>query len=300
MDSAHTESMAARPADIGKIVSSRVNEIVEVQIRERGGIIRILEETQAAIGWLPKEALQIVAEKTGRSLVDIYGVATFYRFFSLKPRGEHLISCCLGTACHVRGGALIAEEFVRQLGVKPGENTPDGKFTLQTVACLGACALGPIVVGDGRYFSNVNSTKVKTIIQQTREGLMQGEASTEGSLFPLMLSCPHCNHSLMDAEVQLDHHPSVRVTLSFEGKHGALRLSSLYGSYTVLSEFNIPRDAVVDFFCPHCHGELKAPLECTTCGAPMVPLLVKGGGIVQICARRGCRAHMLDLSGTNL
>ena len=121
----------------------------------QAGIISILEDIQAEYSYLPEEALRIVSEETGRSLVDIYGVATFYKAFSLKPRGKHLVSVCLGTACHVRGGQAIASEFLRQLGIKPGETTADRLITLDTVNCLGACALGPIVVVDGHYFSNV-------------------------------------------------------------------------------------------------------------------------------------------------
>ncbi len=120
------------------------------------GLISILEDIQADYSYLPEEALRIVSEKTGRSLVDIYGVATFYKAFSLKPRGKHLISACLGTACHVRGGRAVASEFQRQLGIKPGETTSDNLITLETVNCLGACALGPIVVVDGHYFPNVD------------------------------------------------------------------------------------------------------------------------------------------------
>lgn len=128
---------------------------------DQTGLISILEDIQAEYSYLPEEALRIVAQKTSRSLVDIYGVATFYKAFSLKPRGKHLISVCLGTACHVRGGQAIASEFQRQLGIKPGETTPDHLITLETVNCLGACALGPIVVVDGHYFSNVSQNRVK-------------------------------------------------------------------------------------------------------------------------------------------
>src|SRR4030043_659319 len=94
-----------------------IRKILETHRGERGELIAILEEIQAKYSYLPEEALRIVAEKTGRSLVDIYGVATFYKAFSLTPRGKHLISVCLGTACHVRGGERIASEFQRQLGI---------------------------------------------------------------------------------------------------------------------------------------------------------------------------------------
>src|SRR3972149_3511391 len=102
--------------------------ILEKHRDGHGGLISILEEIQAVYSYLPREALEEVARRTGRSLVDIYGVATFYTAFSLEPRGKHLVSCCLGTACHVRGGPAVAEELERQLGIKAGETTPAKEF----------------------------------------------------------------------------------------------------------------------------------------------------------------------------
>jgi NADH:ubiquinone oxidoreductase subunit E len=267
------------------------------KIKAREGIISILEDIQARYGYLPEKELRNVAEATGKSLVDIYGVATFYRSFSLKPRGKHLVSVCLGTACHVRGGPTIEKEFEHRLNVRPGETTDDKEFTLDTVACLGACALGPIVVADGHYFSKVITPKVKQILDKTREGLDKVEIQTDQRIFPVEISCARCNHSLMDTEHLVDYHPSIRVTISFERKHGWLRLSSLYGSYNIESEYEIPEDAVVNFFCPHCHTELRGAANCVECGSPMVPMIVKGGGVIQICSKRGCKGHMLDLSG---
>src|SRR5512135_194293 len=107
--------------------------------RGRSRIITVLEEIQKKYSYLPEEALRIVSQATGHSLVDIYGVATFYRLFSLKPRGKHLILACSGTACHVRGGPGIAGEIQRQLGIAAGETTPDGEISFETVSCLGAC-----------------------------------------------------------------------------------------------------------------------------------------------------------------
>jgi NADH-quinone oxidoreductase subunit E len=266
-------------------------------INAKDGIISILEKIQARYGYLPEKELRSVAEETGKSLVDIYGVATFYKSFSLKPRGRHLVSVCLGTACHVRGGPTIEKEFEHQLNVKPGDTTKDKEFTLETVACLGACALGPIVVADGHYFSKVITPKVKQILDKTREGLDKIEIKTDQRIFPVEISCTRCNHSLMDSEHLIDGHPSIRVTISFERKHGWLRLSSLYGSYSIESEYEIPKDIIVHFFCPHCHTELRGAANCIECGSPMVPMIVKGGGVVQICSRRGCKGHMLDLSG---
>ena len=277
-----------------------VSRIVEDYAGKFGGLISILQQIQARYGYLPPDALTVVADKTGRSLTDVYGVATFFHSFSLQPRGKHVCSVCLGTACHVRGGPVIAEEFTRALGVKPGETTPSRDFTLETVNCLGACALGPIVVVDGHYFSNVSPVKVKEILEQAREGLDRVDVTTDPRVFPVEVSCPRCNHSLMDPDHRVDGHPSIRVTASFAREHFSLRLSCLYGSYNQQSEVEIPKEAMVDFFCPHCHAHLIGGSNCPECGAPMVPMIVRGGGVVQICSRRGCRGHVLDLGGPTL
>lgn len=274
-----------------------VLDIVEKHSGGRDGLISILQEVQGRYGYLPADALRTVAARTGRPLVDVYGIATFYRSFSLKPRGRHLCSVCLGTACHVRGGAVIAEEFGRELGIVAGETTGDREFTLETVNCLGACALGPIVVVDGHYFPNVSPIKVKQIVDQARAGLDTVELNADPRIFPVEVSCPRCNHSLMDPDHPVDGYPSIRVTLSFGRVHGWLRLSCLYGSYTVESEYEIPKDTLVNFFCPHCHAELNGASSCPECNAPMVPLIVRRGGVVQVCSRRGCKGHMLDLGG---
>lgn len=273
--------------------------IVDKHRGERGELIALLEEIQAKYSYLPEEALRVVAAQTGRSLVDIYGVATFYRWFSLKPRGEHLVTCCVGTACHVRGAPGIADELRRQLGVGAGETTSDGRFTLETQNCLGGCALGPIVVADGHYFSNVKVTQVAGVLERTAAGLDRVDIETDERVFPLEVACARCNHSLMNPAHLLDGVASIKVTISFNQSHGWLLLSSLYGSYTIASEYEIPLSMVVNFFCPYCHGELSGAANCIDCDAPMVPMIVRGGGMVQICSRRGCRNHMLDLSGVN-
>jgi NADH-quinone oxidoreductase subunit E len=284
----------------GQWSADLVSAIVDRNLEHRGGLMSILEGIQAKYGYLPEGALAVVAERTGRSLVEIYGVATFYRAFSLKPRGKHLCSVCVGTACHVRNAPQVYERFAKELGVEAGETTDDGEFTLETVNCLGACALGPIVVVDGRYFSQVETRRVAEIIERTQVGLDKVEIEGDERVFPVEVYCARCNHSLMDRHHPVEGHPSVRVTISFGRKHGWLLLSSLYGSYTIESEHDIPEDTVAHFFCPHCHSELAGATDCPMCAAPMVPLIVRGGGMVQICSRRGCRSHMLDLDGVNL
>jgi NADH-quinone oxidoreductase subunit E len=269
--------------------------ILETHRGERGELIATLEEIQAKYSYLPEEALRIVAEKTGRSLVDIYGVATFYQSFSLKPRGKHLISVCLGTACHVHGGSRIAEAFERQLGIKTGETTPDKEISLETLNCLGACALGPIVVVDGHYFSNVTFQKVGDIIHRAKVGLDRVDIATDERIFPVEVSCPRCNRSLMDKDHYIDGYPSISVTVSYKALHDG-SACPVFMEVSVDSEHKVPMDATVNFFCPHCHQELISSSPCPNCGAPMVPMHVRGGGSVQICSRRGCKGHVLDLS----
>lgn len=276
-----------------------ITGIVDRHRNERGSLIAILEDIQGKYRYLPEEALKVVAETTRRPLVDVFGVATFYRSFSLKPRGKHLCSVCTGTACHVRGAPVIVGELEREVGTSAGGASPDGMFSLETVNCLGACALGPIVVVDGHYFSAVHTGKVKKILQKARAGFDRIEARTDQRIFPVEVSCPRCNHSLMDRSFSIDGHPCIRVTVSFNRRHGWLRLSSLYGSYSVEYEHPIPQHTIVSFFCPYCHAELRGAPDCAECGAPMVPMIVRGGGMVQICSRRGCKGHMLDLNGVN-
>ncbi len=275
--------------------------IVEKYKHHRGGLISILEEIQSKYGYLPEDVLRVVAELTDRDIVDIYSVATFYRAFRLKQRGKHLASVCLGTACHVRGGQAIADEFEQKLKIKSdGETTPDKEFTLETVRCLGACALAPIVVVDGHYFPHVNTGQVKEILEKTRSGLDKVEIEKDQRIFPIEVNCPRCNHSLMDADRLVDGYPSIRLTVSFGQQHECLFLSSLYGSYTIESGYEIPADIIVNFFCPHCNTELIGAWNCSMCNAPMVPMIVSGGGIIQICSRRGCKSHMLDIETPTL
>jgi len=284
------EVMTQHEVDPGSII-----KIIEKHAEDRGGIIAILEEIQILYGYLPEKALRIVSDKMKRSLVDIYGIATFYRLFSLKPRGKHLVCACLGTACHVRGAPRIVEELQSQLGIQAGETTADMEFTLETVNCLGACALGPVVVIDGHYFSKVKKSGISRLLNKARTGFDKTELGKDKRIFPIDVSCPHCNHSLMDESVAIDGYPSIKVTISSDHQDGWLRLSCLYGSYNISTELDIPMDTVVKFHCPHCHVELPSTSACAMCRAPMVPLLVRGGGIAKICSRRGCKNHMLDV-----
>jgi NADH-quinone oxidoreductase subunit E len=260
-----------------------------------GDLIALLEDIQTKYGYLPEAALRAASEHTGRSLVDIYGIATFYRLFSLKPRGKHFVCACLGTACHDRGAPGVAEEIQRQLGIAAGETTSDGQFSFETVNCLGACALGPIVVIDGRYFSKVRTRKVRELLDQARAGFTGTAGDRDARQFFLNVHCPHCNHSLMDSTRAIDGYPSIHMSVFGEGWHDELRLSSMYGSSRLDAQHDIPRESVARFFCPHCREELTNGSPCPVCEAPLVPLFVDGGGTLQICSRRGCQRHLLDL-----
>jgi len=281
-----------------EVSPEEISRILDKHGAERGALIAILQEIQSEFGYLPEVALRVVAERTGASLVSIYGIANFYHAFSLTPRGKHLVSVCLGTACHVRGAQAVAGECCKQLGIRPGETTADGEFSLQTVNCLGACALGPVAVVDGRYFSKLGRLKIEPLLDSARRGFEQAGGGEDERLFPVMVSCPSCNHSLMDDGFLIEGRPAIRVTIAFDHQHGWLRLSSIYGRYDVFSEHEIPRGVIVNVFCPHCHAELISSWDCPTCGAPMVQMTVRGGGVVRLCSRRGCcgsPSHMLDL-----
>lgn len=133
---------------------------------KRSCLIQILHEVQREYRYLPEPALRNISEAMDIPLTDIYGVATFFKAFSLEPKGKHVITCCMGTACHVRNSPGVLDELRRTLGIEPSETTEDMMFTLETVNCLGACALGPVVVVDGKYHGEVTPAKVKKILKE--------------------------------------------------------------------------------------------------------------------------------------
>jgi len=141
-----------------------VDEVVDRYEDDKSALIQILLEIQARNHWLSKPALLWVSERLGVPMAQICQIATFYKAFSLTPRGRHLIRVCLGTACHVRGGPRILESVERALGVKAGETTSDGKFTLETVNCLGCCALGPVIEIDSQYHGSQSPVNVKKVL----------------------------------------------------------------------------------------------------------------------------------------
>jgi NADH-quinone oxidoreductase subunit E len=143
---------------------TKIQSLIDKHQGLKKNLIAILLDIQENFNYLSPESLRVVAKTLGMPLIDIIGVATFYRAFSLTPRGKHMCLVCMGTACHVRGGPKILEEIERKLDVAAGENTKDGQFTLETVACLGCCAIGPVVVVDGEYHGHATIRKVGPIL----------------------------------------------------------------------------------------------------------------------------------------
>jgi len=162
MDSEYNELLKDfEPEQIKKL-----DEIVEKYKGQAGGLIPVLERAQELLGFLPV----VVQKRIGRELnipfSHVYGVVTFYSFFTMQPRGKHTVRVCLGTACYVRGGKKIAENVEKIFGIKEGETTPDKMFTYETVRCLGACGLGPVVVVDDNVHGRVKPDKLKDILKQ--------------------------------------------------------------------------------------------------------------------------------------
>jgi len=150
---------------VAKQLEEKIGLILDNYQCDKRLLVSILQDTQAEYNYLPKEALIRISEGLGVPLSQVYSVATFFKAFSLKPRGRHLINVCLGTACHVRGAVRILEKIERELGIKPGDTTEDLKYTLETVNCVGACALGPIVIVDGNYSGEMKTDKVKPLLE---------------------------------------------------------------------------------------------------------------------------------------
>ncbi len=149
-----------------EVQESKVKSFVTKYRSEKKALISILQDIQEEYNYLPQEALRIVSKTLSIPLIDILGVATFYRAFSLEPRGKHLITVCLGTACHVRGGSKILDEFEKKLDIQAGKTTEDKYFSLETVACLGCCAIGPVVVVDDDYYAQTTIQKVSSILKK--------------------------------------------------------------------------------------------------------------------------------------
>ena len=146
-----------------------ITEIVERYKDEPTPTMMILEDIQKEYGYIPLEVQELVSELTGVPVSDIYGVVTFYSFFSMVPKGKYVIGVCLGTACYVKGAQLVLDKFSQLLGIKPGETTEDGLFTIDVLRCIGACAIAPAVSINGKIYPQCKVDNVKNIIEEYRK-----------------------------------------------------------------------------------------------------------------------------------
>ncbi|MFQ6078757.1 MAG: NAD(P)H-dependent oxidoreductase subunit E [Thermodesulfobacteriota bacterium] len=146
-----------------------VDRVLKQYGYEESAILPILQDIQDRDHYLAKEVLEHIAKNLGIPLTRVYRLATFYRAFSLTPRGRHLISCCMGTACHVRGAPRILDKLEMDLSIESGGTTKDLMFSLETVNCLGACATGPLVVIDGHYHGHMTSMKVESVLKEYKK-----------------------------------------------------------------------------------------------------------------------------------
>jgi NADH-quinone oxidoreductase subunit E/NADP-reducing hydrogenase subunit HndA len=145
---------------------TKLSAIIAKHKGKAGGLIPVLEEAQVCLEYLPLSVQKKIASGLNLPLGRVYGVVTFYSFFTMTPRGKHTVRVCLGTACYVRGGKAIAEALEKQFGIKEGETTADRLFTLESVRCLGACGLGPVVVVDEDVHGRIKPGKLKDVLNQ--------------------------------------------------------------------------------------------------------------------------------------
>ena len=147
----------------------KITEICDRYANETTPLMMILSDIQKEYGYIPLEVQELVSKKTGISVAEIYGVVTFYSFFSLKPKGKYIIGCCLGTACYVKGAQQVVDKFSEILKINPGETTEDGMFTLDALRCIGACAIAPAVSINGKVYPKVAVNAVQGIVDELRQ-----------------------------------------------------------------------------------------------------------------------------------
>lgn len=164
---------------MAKLQGHAVKQITDIVNRykdEETPLMMILEAIQTEYGYIPLEVQELVSSLTGIPVAEIYGVVTFYSFFSLKPKGKYVIGVCLGTACYVKGGQQVMDKFSEMLGIKPGETTDDGLFTLDALRCIGACGIAPAISINGKVYPKMEVNKVGPIIKQYHD-LAEKEAA---------------------------------------------------------------------------------------------------------------------------
>ena len=156
-------------AKLNAAAAAKINEICERYTDEKTPLIMILSDIQNEYGYIPLDVQEIVSKKTGISVAEIYGVVTFYSFFSLTPKGKYVIGCCLGTACYVKGAQQVIDKFSELIGIGPGETSEDGLFTLDALRCIGACGIAPAVSINGKVYPKVEVNQVSEIIDSYRK-----------------------------------------------------------------------------------------------------------------------------------
>ena len=155
-------------AHINEAGVKKITEICDRYAGEKTPLMMILSDIQNEYGYIPLEVQELVSARTGISVAEIYGVVTFYSFFSLTPKGKYVVGCCLGTACYVKGAQQVIDKFSEILNIKPGETSEDGLFTLDALRCIGACGIAPAVSINGKVYSKVAVKDVPVIIDQLR------------------------------------------------------------------------------------------------------------------------------------
>ena len=161
-------------AKLSSAACKRVEEIIAEYKNENTPLMMILSQVQKEYGYIPFEVQEIISEKLGIPVSEIYGVVTFYSFFSLKPKGKFVVGVCLGTACYVKGAQQICDKFSELLGIKPGETTEDGLFTIDALRCIGACGIAPAVSINGKVYPKMSVNQVQQVINEYRK--LGGEA----------------------------------------------------------------------------------------------------------------------------
>ncbi len=156
-------------AHLSEASVAKINEICDRYLNEKTPLMMILSAIQEEYGYIPLEVQELVSEKTGISVAEIYGVVTFYSFFSLKPKGKYVIGCCLGTACYVKGAQQVIDKFSDLIGIKPGETSEDGLFTLDALRCIGACGIAPAVTINGKVYPKLTVDAVPAIVEEYRK-----------------------------------------------------------------------------------------------------------------------------------
>ena len=155
-------------AKISEAAAAQICEICDRFAQEKTPLMMILSAIQNEYGYIPLEVQELVSEKTGISVAEIYGVVTFYSYFSLQPKGKYVIGCCLGTACYVKGAQQIIDKFSEILGIAPGQTTADGLFTLDALRCIGACGIAPAASINGKVYPKLKVSDVAGIVEEYR------------------------------------------------------------------------------------------------------------------------------------